>query len=1344
MKIIDLAIRYRPSIVVLTVMLSVGGLTSYLTIPKESFPSIAIPNIIISAVYPGASPNDIETLLTQPIEKEIQGLTGIKDIRSTSYQGYSSILVEFDPDVSIEEALQRIRDRVDLAKPSLPTDVDDPVVQEIDLQEFPIMSINLSAPYSLARLKEVAEGLADELETLPTILQIDVIGGLEREVKINVDLTALQGYGLTFEDVISTVRDENRNIPGGSISVDRRSYLVRINGEFSDPEQDISSLVIDAPDGRPIYVRDVAQVEFGFKDRESYARLRLLHKEENNKPYRLSEADSRTLPVITLAVKKRSGDNILESAASVKAILSTHVFPPGTHYEITGDQSVIVQTFVTDLENNIISGLIFVILVLLFFLGVRNASLVGIAIPLSMFCGFIVFQLLGEELNFVVLFSLIIALGMLVDNAVVIVENIYRYREMGYARFEAARKGSAEVGSAVIASTATTVAAFAPMLFWPGIIGQFMGYLPMTLIITLACSLFVAIVINPVITGYFVRLESEGKPVRTVVFRQFATGIIVALALILGFMNWKSLVVLAVAIGAFMILNRHVLTPVANRFVKIQLPRLLDWYRVFLHGMLDRTYASEEPVLARRLQWRIVLGLALIGCVAMGAGMHASVQAALGPQAAALPGLGLLVLFAAGILALIAVVRTRNAWLRNVFALGTFTGGVVMVMAGGLLMMVAGQASGLVLLVPGLFLVLAGTLGILMHTVEALYVGGKLTVRGGIGFGIVVGVILVLMKLTRGVDATAMAFLIALPVLVTLIGLIGRTLNGGVFQHRTHLLLTDNRARLLNATIGGLFAILALVAAAQPGTEFFGSTDPSLLVISLEGPLGTNVEQTNRVAQEAQERINDLLADHQNDESNVKNILVSVGGGGGGGDFFGGGNAGAENASVTLNMVDYEDRRETSRNTMSRLRTQLQGLPGVEIKVEPDQVGPPVGLPVNIEVTGEDFDEIIRIAGEVRERLNEATRTGAIEGLVDLGDNLDTGRPELQVNIDRTRAAQFGLSTQKIASTVRSAINGLEASKYRTGDDEYPIIVRLDALQRESLESIERLTILNEGIQIPITAVADFTVAEGLGSITRLDLARVATVTADVAPGFNGNVVLASVQDYLSDYEAAMPAGYRLAYTGENEEQREAFGFLFTALMIGVVGIFFIMIAQFNSVAVPFIIIVAVGLSLIGVLLGLILTRTPFGLMTFIGVISLAGIVVNNNIVLIDYIKQLRDRGLEKTKAIIEGGATRLRPVILTALTTIIGLVPLTFGINIDFVGLIADWAPNFQLGSENSQFWGAMGTAIISGLTFATFLTLVIVPVIYSVFDSLIVRLKGLFRPGEDQETPQVHEIPQ
>lgn len=1314
MKITNLAIRYRPSIAVLTVIIVLAGLGSYITIPKESFPSIEIPNIVVTTIYPGASPGDIESLLTEPIEREIQAVNGIKEIRSTSVEGVSSVIIEFNPEISMDEAFQRVRDKVDVAKSELPADVEEPLVSEIDFEEFPIMNINLSAPYSLARLKQVAEDLAEELEAIPNLLEVPVVGGLEREVQVSVDIHALQGYNLAFEDVVSTIQGENTNLPGGSLNVDRLDYLVRINGEFQDPEAEISSLVISSPNGRPVYVRDVANVDFGYRERSSYARLRVLQVEEENRLIRLPERDAATNPVVTLNVKKRSGANILITADEVREVLDSFPLPGGTRVVITGDMSEQVLTFVKDLENNIISGLIFVVLVLLFFLGVRNATLVGIAIPLSMLLSFIVFQAIGQELNFVILFSLIIALGMLVDNAVVIVENIYRYRELGHGRWEAARLGTAEVGGAVVASTATTVAAFVPMMFWPGVTGKFMSYLPLTLIVTLVCSLFIAIIINPVITGFFMRLDGEKIDPRPPLFRRLATAAVVLIGVLLAAANWKTLVVLVVAIPVMYFANTRLFSPLANNFVRAFLPRLLTHYKVFLRFMLRRTYESREPVLGRRVLWLVAVAAAAAGCLAIGI----SVVHEMPPLMMA----GAPAMLVAAVVAFVLLFRTRNAYFRNCFALGSFTLGVLVLVAGSLISNLLGLTAGLTLLLPGSLVLIIGLAGIFLHTAETLYLGGKTTVKAGLAFsGLVLGV-LVLMSMVRQVEAATMAILILLPAGVVVFGTLGMLLNGRLLRRRTELLLTDNRARLLTLTLGGLFSIFGLFAAAPTGVEFFPDTDPTLVNISLEAPLGTNIDETNRVTSEAQQRVNALLEGNSNDRSNVKNILVNVGTGGDA--MFGGGAPGSEKSVLTLNMVDYADRPESSRNTMTRLRERLQGIPGTSMDFAKDNPGPPVGAPVNIEISGESFAEIARITAAIKRRLLQAANTGAIPGLVDINDDLNTGRPELRVNIDRLRAARFGLSTWEIANTVRSAINGIEASKYRTGKDEYDIIVRLEEVQRESLESIEQLTIVDEGVQIPITAVADFEIVGGLGSITRLDLERVATVTGDVAPGYNGAAVLGQVRELLSDYERGLPAGYALAYTGENEEQQEAFGFLFTALLIGVAGIFMIMIAQFNSVSAPLIIMVAVGLSLIGVLLGLTLTRTPFGLMTFIGVISLAGIVVNNNIVLIDYIRQLRDRGYNKLNAIVDGGATRLRPVVLTVLTTVIGLVPLTFGINIDFVGLLTDFAPDFQFGSENTQFWGAMGTAIISGLLFATFLTLVIVPVMYSVFDSLGLRL--------------------
>ncbi len=1271
MKITNLSVKYRTAIIVLTLLLVAGGLYSYVTIPKESAPSIEIPTVVVTTIYPGASPDDVESVVTQPRELEVSGVNGIDELRSTSTEGVSTIVAEFTPDVDTDKAYQDVKDAVDRAQPELPSGVEDePMVNEINTEEFPIMTINLGANYSLARLKTVAEDLQDEIESVPSILEAGLVGGLEREVQINVDLTALKGYGLTFQDLINTIQAENQNIPGGSIDVDRLNYLVRVDGQFENPEEQIPNLVVAAPDGNPVYVRDVADVVFGFKDRESYARLRVLQEENEEGEMVQAAASDEAFPVISLNITKRGGENILEAVDAVKQKIDDFNFPSGTQVTITSDESENVESLVTDLENNIISGLLFVVAVLLFFLGARNATLVGIAIPLSMFTSFLLFQALGYTLNFVMLFSLIIALGMLVDNAVVVVENIYRFMEAGYSRWEAAKRGTSEVGGAVVAATATTVAAFTPMLFWPGIIGEFMSYLPLTLIVTLACSLFVALVINPVVSGWLIKIEddTDGEPQKRYpkIVRYLGAGAILLFGLVLGFANWKTLVVLLAILPTAYALHRYALRPIGDRFARDTLPRIIRLYRQFLEFMLERDYSSS------------------------------------------------------------------NAMLRNTGALGAFTVGVVLSILGGIVYGLAGSIAGGILLVPGGLLALVGVLGIIVHFFEGVYLGGWTSVMMGLGLGVLMLLFLGVALAQGSISLSVFLIMMAAPAVILLVGLAGATLA----EERDHLFLTDHRSLLLNGALGTLFLITGLYALAPTGVSFFPETDPSRVQIMIDGPIGTNIETSNRIAKEAEQRLDQLLQRTPTARANIESIVTNVGVGGDA--AFGGGAARAERSQLALNMVDYEDRAESSSQTLDRLRSRLQGIPGTEIDFEEETQGPPTGPPVNIEISGPNFDRIVEISREVKNRLNQAASDGTIPGLVDVTDDLNSGRPEVQVNIDRERAGQLGLSTNQIASTVRAAIQGTQVSTYRDGDDEYDITVRLQEADRQNLESLKNLTIGGPGgQQIPLLSVAELTETTGFGSITRLDEQRVVTVQADAAPGYNDNAVLQQVQQLLDDYEQGLPQEYNLSYTGQNEDQQESFGFLFTALMIGVMLILLIMIAEFNSVSAPFIIMIAVGLSLIGVLLGLILTRTPFSLFTFIGVISLAGIVVNNNIVLVDYIMQLRQQGMGKQDAIVEGGATRLRPVLLTALTTILGLVPLTFGINVDFVGLLADFAPNFQIGSENTQFWGPMGTAIIAGLTFGTFLTLVIVPVMYSTFDSLSMRISALF--GSDPKAASI-----
>lgn len=1263
MKLTEITLKNRTVIIVLTAILIIAGAYSYSSIPKESNPSIEIPIFIVNTIYPGISPSDMESLITQPIERQLQGINGVKDIRSTTTESFSSVVVEFELDVAIAEASQRLRERVDLARNDLPPDAEEPFIIEIDLDDFPIMTVNLAAEYPVSRLTTVAERLEEALETLSGIREVEVVGAVEREVQVDVNLSLLNGYGLSFGQLINAIQSQNLTIPGGTTDVDMMSYLIRVSGEFQNPSE-IENLVVARPVGEGprgpglVYMRDVADILFGFKERESFARLRSYKIDENGKKIDLPDQEIQDLQVISLNIKKRPGVNILDTTEEVIALLDNYPIPSGTSVIITGDTSEDIRELVSNLENSIISGMLFVVLVLVFFLGVRNAILVGTAVPLSILVGFVVLLALGYTANFIILFSLIIALGLLVDNSIVVVENIYRYREMGYDRFEAAKLATDEVGFALIAATSTLLAAFVPMTFWPGIIGQFMGFLPLTLIIVLLCSLFVALVLYPVLTAYLVKLEGESSRPMSTPLKGVLAGLALFGAVAIAMANLTTLAVTLLTILFFFLSYRYVIKPLSAIFTEKTLPRLLKYYKVMLRSFLQRDY------------------------------------------------------------------RPRYAMFRNTAALGSLALALLFAILGAVIGLFSPASAFLTGLAGILFL--AGALMVMVHFIEAVFRGKMISVITGGSLALFNSIILFVVSLTSDVSADVWIVLLSVPLLLVIIGFVGM-----LRKSDTPLIITDNRSLLLNSVMATLFFIIGIFTVAPTGVEFFPETDPNRIIIELEGPIGMNVQTSNEIAEDVQQRIYQLIESDPLVKANVVNLQTNVGVSGD--PFFGGGGQSAERSRLTLNLVDYGERVEPSGATLTKLRDAVRDLPDIMIRIDGEQIGPPTGAPVNIEVSGEDFDEIVRITREITQILVEASTTQMIPGLVDVRNNVSGGIPEYRVIVDHERASRLGLSMADIAQTIRIANNGIEASKWRDGEDEFDIVVRLRPEDRNELESLRNLTIRTmTGAAVPLVSVATFEEGTGLGSITRLNLQRTATIEGQAAPGFSGPEILTGVQRRLADYQQTLPEGYTMQYTGESEDQEEAFGFLTTALMVGFALIFLVMLAKFNSIVSPLIIMTAVGLSLIGVLLGLILTRTPFGLMTFIGIISLAGIVCVNNIVLLDYVKQLTEQGLKKKNAIIEAGLIRFRPVLLTALTTILGLVPLTFGINIDFVEFFRSFDPKLQFGSENTAFWGPMGIAIISGLTFATFLTLVVVPVLYSAFDSVAVRIKGVWhRPS-------------
>ncbi|EAZ79283.1 efflux RND transporter permease subunit [Algoriphagus machipongonensis] len=1116
----SLSVDNSTSVVILTLIITVLGLSAYRNMPKESFPEIVIPTVYVGTPYPGNSPVDMENLITRPIEKELKSLNDIKDINSTSVQDFSSIVIEFNPGVEISKAIQDVKDAVDKSKSELPTDLDqDPNVLEVNTSDFPIMNVNISGNYSEAELKKFGEYLEDEIEKLPEISKADLAGTVEREIQINADPYKMESVGVSFNDIAQAVQTENVTISGGNIRTGDYQRTLRVDGEFDDP-MDLQNVIVKTDNQKIVYLRDVAEVKDTYKERTSYAR-------------------SKNLPVVTINVVKRSGENLLYAADKIKEIIETtkaNRFPPDLEITITNDQSKQTRLQVSDLENSIIFGVILVVLVLMFFLGFRNALFVGIAIPLSMFISFLVLNAFGITLNLMVLFSLILALGMLVDNGIVVVENIYRLMSEGKDAVQAAKEGVGEVAWPIITSTATTLAAFLPLAFWKDIVGEFMKFLPITLIIVLSSSLFVALVINPVLTALYMKVEdvTKDKPKQKSII---VAGVLLVLSTIFYLLGVTAIGTLLL-VGCFLTL-----------FNVFLLRKAIRWFQTVLLVKLENFYES-------------MLEFALNG---------------------------------------------KKPYL--------FLGGTVLL----------------------------------------------------------------------------------------------------------------------------LFFSLVLLGIRAPKVLFFPDNQPQLINVFIEFPIGTDIEATNEFVDGMEDELMVALDDY----TDILESVISQVGEGTGDPLEGPSNQPTPHkAKITIGFVDYIDRQGINTNdAMEAIRELVEKYPGVLITVDKQRNGPPTGKAVNIEFVGEDYDQLIAYVNKTREYLTNLN----IPGIEELKSDLSLGSPEVILNIDREKARRFGLSTSEIANDLRTALFGLEVSKYKEGEDDYPIQLRLKEGFRYDIN-----TLVNKKIgfrdkfgtkrEVPISAVAQIKYGSTYGSVKRKDLDKAITVYSNVLDGYNPTEVNAQIQAALQNY--SVPDGISMKYTGEQEEQQKSMDFLLGALGIAVSLIFLIIVAQFNSVTTPFIIMASVVLSTIGVFLGLVIFNMDFVvIMTGIGIISLAGVVVNNAIVLIDYTNLVRERKREELgmgpkdhlpfnlmiSSIVESGKTRLRPVLLTAITTVLGLIPLAIGMNINFGTLLSDFDPQFYVGGDNAAFWGPMAWTVIFGLTFATFLTLVIVPVMYLLADKLNMRLKRI-----------------
>jgi len=1104
-------VENRTTVFLITVIITLVGIFSYNNLPKEQFPDIVVPTIYVQTIYPGSSPKDIENLVTKPIEKQIKSISGVKKLKSQSIQDFSIITVEFGTDVDVKEAKQKVKDEVDKAKTDLPTDLDqEPTVMEVNFSDVPIMYVNISGDIPLQDLKKHADLAQDKFEALSEITRVDMVGALDREIQVNLDLQRMAVSGLSMDDVINSIKYENMRISGGNVDVGSMKRSVSVSGEFKSAEA-LGNMIIRSGAGATMYLKDVATVSDGFKEKESYARL-----EGKN--------------VITLNIVKRAGENLIDASDKVRGIIKdlqeSGQYPKSLEVVFTGDQSTTTRVTLHDLINTIIIGFILVTLILMFFMGASNAIFVAMSVPLSIFLAFLVLPTIGFSLNMIVLFAFLLALGIVVDDAIVVIENTHRIFKNGRVPIkEAAKRAAGEVFLPVFSGTITTLAPFVPLAFWPGIIGKFMFFLPVTLIITLTASLLVAYLINPVFAATFMKpvLERKQKPKADKPF--IKTALIFAGVALIAYLG------ISVGAGNFVIfmfglfaLYKFVLESSIDKFQKKVWPRVVDRYRRFLSRILQK----------RRPQY-----------------------------------------------------------------------------------------------------IFWGNIGLIFFSFIVLGIRG-------------------------------------------------------------------------------------------PEVVFFPQSDPNFAYVYMTLPSGTSAEETNRQTIIAEKMVFEVVGkDNPMVESVISNVAV------GATDPNSGDRSVSSNKSkITVAFVEFAKRNgQSTAKVLEDIRTKLTNkFTGVELTVEKEANGPPVGKAINIEIRGDEFKSLTKAAKELKFELEKEN----IAGIEELKSDFISSKPEAVIEIDRQRANSQGISTATVGMSLRNSIYGAEASKFKDANEDYPIMVRVNKEQVNNIDELLNMRITYRDMvaggmirQIPLKAIADVKYTNTYGGINRLDQKRVITLASNVLPGFAANEVVAAVQNKIETFKT--PAGLEIEMTGEQEQQAETGTFLGRAMLSSILIIILVLMLQFNSIAKTLLILSEVLFSITGVFLGLAITGMSVSIvMTGIGVVALVGIVVRNGILLVEFIDILRGRGVPLVPAIIEACKTRMTPVLLTATSTILGLIPLAVGLNMDFATLFSELNPHIYFGGDNVAFWGPLSWTMIFGLAFASMITLILVPSMYLMYEQTKKRFYG------------------
>jgi len=1028
MKIPELAVNRKVSAAMLAMILVVMGSIAFTQLGLDFFPDIEFPTVSVITIYSGASSEDIENIITRPLEQIINTVERVKKVTSTSSEGVSVINVEFEWGTNLNFGAEDIRDQVSRYENFLPEEADDPLVLKFNLGQFPILFGGITAERPTVELKELIEDeVSPRLERIEGVASVNVQSMDVREILVDIDKTALESFNLSFDQILTALRMENLNLPAGHIIQRHTDILVRTLGEFTTITDIQDTIVGTSPTGQPVYLHDVAGVKDGLKELRYASRIQ----------------GSRG---VIYFISKQSGANTVIVAEAAKKELERikTMLPPDVKFYDFMDQSEMIRAVVRRTESNAIIGGILAVILIFFFLGNwRPTLIIALAIPLSIITTFIALYFAGYTLNLLTLGGLALGVGMLVDNAIVVIESIFRHIEEGKKKDEAAKRGASEVGMAITASTLTTIAVFFPMVFAKGITARLTRSLALSIAFSLFASLFVALTVVPMIASLL--FKERGNP-----------------------------------------------TAEVNKKRKFQFDWAKRFYKKTLHAAL------------RRRRW-----------------------------------------------------------------------------------------------------VLGGVIG---------------------------------------------AFFLS-------------------------------------------FIVIPFV-----GTEFMPSMDREMIILRIKMPVGTSLEETQRVAL--------MVEKLMEGRPEVKTVSLNVGSQAEEDPFdssSGFANTGTHEAIVWVSLTKLEERDKRDVEILEEIRQKLPRLQGV--KFEALDMGQMMSggssAPVEIKIFGKDLGALKGYADQMTEMIRE------VEGLRDVTHSLAEGKPEFHIQINREKASRLGLKVSQIANTVQTASQGRVATRLREGNEEIDIRVRFEKDFRDSLEDIKNIPIMTPmNKTIRLDQVATIVPGEGPISIMREDQSRKITVSANIVGRDLGSVVR-DIKRRLSGLEKSLPAGYFLEYGGQFEDMQETFMIMAGAFALATLLVYMIMASQFESFKHPFVIMFTIPLAMIGVNMALIITGKPVSLYILIGLVLLAGIAVNNGIVMVDYVNQLRRRGVEKREAILEGCTVRLRPVLATALTTILGMLPMAIDT------------------SSGGEMRTPLAITVIGGLFATTFLTLYVIPILYSLMDKISFREK-------------------